>query len=93
MPRSIRAPFPLSIFTIGGKRGVILAVGATCIIGIFTADLLIGLGILKAVVLFGSQHFTAIAGAYLIIILGFLNAVGYFVPGVTGKLFSIPPSA
>lgn len=81
------------LFTIGRKRGDILAVGATYILGIFLADLLIGLGILKAVVLFGQPHFTAIAGAYLIIILGLLNVIGYFVPGVTGKLFSIPPSA
>lgn len=81
------------LFTIGRKRGDILAVGAIYILGIFLADLLIGLGILKAVVLFNQPHFTAVAGAYLIIILGLLNVVSYFVPGVTGKLFSIPPSA
>ncbi len=81
------------LFTIGRRRGDILAVGATYILGIFLADLLIGLGILKAVVLFNQPHFTAIAGAYLIILLGFLNVIGYFIPEVTGKLFSIPPSA
>ncbi len=81
------------LFTLGRKRGAILAVGAIYILGIFLADLLIGFGILKAVVLFNQPHFTAIAGAYLIIILGLLNVVGYFVPGVTGKLFSIPQSS
>lgn len=81
------------LFTIGRRRGDILAVGAVYILGIFLADLLIGLGILKAVVLFNQPHFTAIAGAYLIILLGLLNVVGYFIPEVTGKLFSIPPSA
>jgi cytochrome c biogenesis protein CcdA/glutaredoxin len=66
------------LFTVGKTRKIILEVGIAYIIGIFLAYFLIGLGILKAVILFDQPHFAAKAGAVLVILLGLVNIKDYF---------------
>ena len=74
------------LFTIRKSRASVFKMGVTYISAIYTVYFLIGLGILQAVHIFGVHHFMALAGAYLIIVLGAINLAGYFFPSFPIKL-------
>src|SRR3989338_317381 len=80
------------LFGMQMTRKRILQVGATYIIGIFTAYLLIGLGLLKVLHLFNTPHFMGKLGAGLLIAFGFINILNYFFPRFPIKL-RLPSSA
>lgn len=66
------------LFSLGKGRGQIFRIGGVYIAGIFVAYILIGLGILHALHLFGVPHFMAKVGAAILILWGgieILNAV------------------
>src|SRR3989338_3584312 len=67
-------------FLIGLKqtRGRILFLGGVYVIGIFTAYLLIGFGLLQALHLFNTPHFVGKAAAWLLIGLGGINLINEF---------------
>lgn len=70
-------------------RKQILRIGGVYIAGIFSAYLLIGLGILKVLHLFNTPHFMGKLGATLLIVFGILNIVNRFFPRFPIRL-SIP---
>lgn len=61
------------LFSIQMSRRKILEIGGVYVAGIFTAYLLIGLGILKTLHLFNTPHFMGKLGASLLITFGILN--------------------
>ena len=67
-------------------RKKILQIGGTYIAGIFTAYLLIGLGILKALHLFNTPHFMGKLGATILIVFGVINLISEFFPRFPIKL-------
>ncbi len=67
------------LFTIQRTRLNIFKVGASYIIGVFLAYLLIGLGIFKAIV-FTEPHLAAKVAALLVLVLGIINLKQYFLP-------------
>jgi cytochrome c biogenesis protein CcdA len=67
-------------------RKKILQIGGTYIAGIFAAYLLIGLGILHALVLFNVPHFMGKLGAALLVGFGLINIVNEFFPQFPIKL-------
>ena len=67
-------------------RKKILQIGGTYIAGIFSAYLLIGLGILKVLHLFNTPHFMGKLGATLLIVFGVLNLLNRFFPRFPIKL-------
>ena len=79
------------LFTIRRTRQEIFKVGASYIIGIFLAYLLIGLGVFK-VFTFSTPHFSAIVGAILVSILGLINIISYFTEGRIKFSLGIPSS-
>ena len=79
------------LFTIRRSRQEIFKVGASYIIGIFLAYLLVGLGIFK-VFTFSTPHFSAIVGAILVSILGLVNIISYFTEGKIKFSLGIPSS-
>ncbi|MBI5733443.1 MAG: hypothetical protein HY973_00670 [Candidatus Kerfeldbacteria bacterium] len=81
------------LFSLGiTARGRILRIGAAYILGIFTAYLAIGLGILQALHIFNTPHFMGRLGAVLLIGLGIINLLNYFFPAFPVKL-QIPRAA
>ena len=74
------------LFGMQMTRKRILQVGATYIIGIFTAYLLIGLGLLKVLHLFNTPHFMGKLGAGLLIAFGLINILNYLFPKFPIKL-------
>jgi cytochrome c biogenesis protein CcdA len=68
------------------SRKKILQIGGTYISGIFTAYLLIGLGILKVLHLFNTPHFMGKLGATLLIGFGLINILGQLFPKFPIKL-------
>jgi cytochrome c biogenesis protein CcdA len=74
------------LYTIGRTRFSILGMGISYISAIYLAYFLIGLGLLGAIVIFGSPHFMAKVGAYLIIALGIINLQSFFFPKSPIKL-------
>ncbi|MDP1689395.1 MAG: hypothetical protein Q8L47_04715 [bacterium] len=68
------------LFGMQMARKKILQIGGTYIAGIFTAYLLIGLGILKVLHLFNTPHFMGKLGATLLIVFGVLNILNEFFP-------------
>ena len=68
------------LFTIRQSRGRVYQLGGAYIAVIFAVYLLIGLGLLKAVALSSDTHFMARVGAWLVIVLGFVNLAEYFFP-------------
>lgn len=80
------------LFSLGRLRGSILKTGLFYILGIFIVYLLIGLGILQALHIFGIPHFMAKVGAALLIALGAVNLLNEFYPSFPVKL-GIPRSA
>ena len=77
------------LFGIQMTRKKILQIGGIYIAGIFTAYLLIGLGILKVLHLFNTPHFMGKLGATLLIVFGIINLVNYLFPKFPIK-FKIP---
>ncbi|MFA6295490.1 MAG: cytochrome c biogenesis protein CcdA [Candidatus Paceibacterota bacterium] len=67
-------------------RKKILQIGGTYIAGIFSAYLLIGLGILKVLHLFNTPHFMGKLGATLLIVFGVINILNEFFPKFPIKL-------
>ncbi|MDO8585170.1 MAG: cytochrome c biogenesis protein CcdA [bacterium] len=67
-------------------RKKILEIGGTYIAGIFSAYLLIGLGILKVLHLFNTPHFMGKLGATLLIAFGVINILNEFFPKFPIKL-------
>ena len=67
-------------------RKKILQIGGIYIAGIFAAYLLIGLGILHALVLFNVPHFMGILGATLLVLFGLINIANEFFPQFPIKL-------
>ncbi len=80
------------LFSIGKDRRGILKIGSVYILGLFTAYVLIGLGILQALHLFNTPHFMAKIGAALLIALGGINLINEFFPSFPIKL-RIPQAA
>jgi len=75
------------------KRGAkdVWKMGIVYIFAIFLAYLLIGFGILKALMFINSPHFMAKLGAWLVIILGGINLINHYFPKFPIKL-SISPA-
>lgn len=80
------------LFSFGRLRSNILKTGFFYILGIFIVYLLIGLGILQALHIFGIPHCMAKIGATLLIILGTVGLLKEFYPSFPIKL-GIPHSA
>ncbi|MEK7572536.1 MAG: cytochrome c biogenesis protein CcdA [Patescibacteria group bacterium] len=74
------------LFGIQMSRKKILQLGGAYIVGIFSAYLLIGLGILKVLHLFNTPHFMGKLGATLLIVFGALNLLNRFFPTFPIKL-------
>jgi cytochrome c biogenesis protein CcdA len=74
------------LFGIQMSREKILQLGGTYIAGIFTAYLLIGLGILRVLHLFNTPHFMGKLGATLLITFGVVNLLNRFFPRFPLKL-------
>src|SRR3989338_216800 len=74
------------LFGMQMTRKKILQIGGTYIAGIFSAYLLIGLGILKVLHLFNTPHFMGKLGATILIIFGLLNLINEFFPKFPLKL-------
>ncbi|MFQ5838943.1 MAG: cytochrome c biogenesis CcdA family protein [Thermoplasmata archaeon] len=60
-------------------RGEVLQMGVLYIYAIYLTYFLIGLGLMRAIVLAGGEHFLARVGAYLVIALGLLTIGGLYV--------------
>ena len=74
------------LFGMQMTRKKILQIGGTYIAGIFSAYLLIGLGILKVLHLFNTPHFMGKLGATLLIVFGVINILNEFFPKFPIKL-------
>jgi cytochrome c biogenesis protein CcdA len=74
------------LFGMKMTRRKILQIGGTYIAGIFSAYLLIGLGILKVLHLFNTPHFMGKLGSSLLILFGVLNLLAYLFPKFPIKL-------
>lgn len=74
------------LFSMQMTRKKILQIGGTYIAGIFSAYLLIGLGILKILHLFNTPHFMGMLGAILLITFGVINILNEFFPRFPIKL-------
>lgn len=80
------------LLSIGSLRTSILKIGSSYIFGIFSAYILIGLGILGTLHIFNTPHFMGRLGALLLIALGLINIINEFFPAFPIKL-KIPQSA
>ena len=74
------------LFSLKKSRQSIWKMGIVYISAIFLAYLLIGFGIMKAIMFSNSPHFMAKLGAWLVIGLGLINLIGYFSPRFPIKL-------
>jgi len=81
------------LLTMGSSRGKVLKIGGIYILGIFAAYLLIGLGLLSALHVFGIPHFMAKVGALALIIFAAINVLNELIPGGTGIRLGIPAAA
>ena len=68
------------LFSVGKARGGILKIGLAYIFGIFLAYFLIGLGLLQAFHLFNTPNFMGLIGASLLVLLGALSILQFFLP-------------
>jgi len=68
------------LVSLENKRTRILKIGGMYIIGIFVIYLLIGLGILRALTIFGLPNFMAKIAALILIIFGVINMLGHLYP-------------
>ncbi len=74
------------LFSIGKLRSGILKIGSMYVFGIFIVYILIGLGILQVLHLFGTPHVMAKIGAALLVALGGINLLNSFLPKFPIKL-------
>ncbi|MEK7611143.1 MAG: cytochrome c biogenesis protein CcdA [Patescibacteria group bacterium] len=79
------------LFSLNRTRADILKIGAVYIFGIFVIYLLIGIGLIQAMHLFGTPHFMAKVGAYLLMAMGLIGLINEFFPAFPIKL-QIPAS-
>ena len=70
------------LFSLGKPRNEVLKLGASYIGGLFLAYLLIGLGLLQALHIFGVPHFMGRLGAVIVIAFGALQLLSYFFPQI-----------
>ncbi|MHB8871332.1 MAG: cytochrome c biogenesis CcdA family protein [Candidatus Doudnabacteria bacterium] len=80
------------LFGLGRKPGQVLKLGLVYILGIYAVYLLIGLGILNALHIFGVPHLMSKVGSLLLIIFGILNIFEILFPKFPIKL-AVPHSA
>ena len=80
------------LLSIGRLRSNILAIGTAYIVGLYAVYLMIGLGLLQALHLFGTPHFMAMLGAVLLVLLGVVNVAHEVLPAFPVKP-AIPESA
>lgn len=71
------------LFSLGKSQKDVLLLGGSYIAGLFLTYFLIGLGILRALHIFGMPHFMGRIGAIAVIVFGILNLLSYFFPSVT----------
>jgi len=71
------------LFSLGKSQKDVLLLGGSYVAGLFLTYFLIGLGILKALHVFGVPHFMGRLGAIAVIIFGILNLLNYFFPSIT----------
>lgn len=74
------------LFSLGSLRSRILGIGATYIFGLFLVYILIGLGILGTMQLFGIPRIMSKAGAVLLLLFGLINLIGHYFPAFPIKL-------
>ena len=74
------------LFSLGSLRGRILGIGATYIFGLFLVYILIGLGILGAMQVFGIPRIMSKVGAVLLLAFGLISLLGHFFPNFPVKL-------
>ncbi|MFA5987595.1 MAG: hypothetical protein WC797_03020 [Candidatus Paceibacterota bacterium] len=74
------------LFSVQVSRKKIIQMGGAYIAGIFSAYLLIGLGILRVLHLFNTPHFMGKLGATLLIAFGMINILNELFPGFPIKL-------
>lgn len=74
------------LFTLKRTRKDIWKMGVVYISSIYLAYLLIGFGILKAILFTDAPHFMAQVGAWLVIVLGVINLIGIYFPRFPLKL-------
>lgn len=72
--------FVAAMFTLGRDRKSILRVGFFYIASVYLTYFLIGLGLLKAINLFGVPNLVSVIGALTVILFGILNLKEYFFP-------------
>lgn len=68
------------LFSVGKLRSRILQIGGVYIFGIFTAYMLIGLGILKALHIFDTPHFISKIAAVIMLVLGAFGLINELFP-------------
>ncbi len=74
------------LFTLRQSRDRVLQLGGVYILMIFIVYFAIGLGLLRAVSLSDNPHFVAVAGSWLLIVLGAVNLIEYKWPEFPVKL-------
>lgn len=74
------------LFSLGSLRNKIIKIGLVYILGIFLTYILIGLGVLKVLDVFGVSNIMGRIGAIAIIIFGFLSLLGDLIPNFPIKL-------
>ena len=74
------------LFSLKKTKRSIWKMGVVYISAIFLAYLLIGFGLFKAIIFTNSPHFMAKLGAWLVIVLGLINMIGYLFPKFPIKL-------
>lgn len=80
------------LLTLQRTRANIWKMGLVYLAAIYLAYLLIGLGLMKAVIFSGRPHFMAKVGSWLMIGLGLVNIIEYFFPAFPIKM-QIPKPA
>lgn len=80
------------LFSVGAGTSRVVKYGLAYILGIFVAYLLIGLGLLQALHIFGIPHFMSKVGAGMLVLFGLLNILEILVPSFPIKL-GVPASA
>ena len=74
------------LFTLQSGIGKIFKYGLVYIAVIYLVYLGIGLGLFKAIIISGEPHLMAKVGALLVIVLGAINIIGYYLPKFPIKL-------
>lgn len=80
------------LFSLDVSRSRILRIGGLFILGIFLVYVLIGLGVLQALSIFGAPNIAAKVGASLLVAAGLIALLGHFFPSFPIKL-RIPQGA